>query len=489
QYGTTQRSVSNGIGVFTTAPKGELKGIAISGANVMFIGQKAAYSVKGYDNYYNPYTVDGSNAKWSSSATVGTLKGNEFTATKAGSTKVSVKSGAVTATYAVDVIGKDQIAEMTIDTAAGSLSKGASVSIPVKVTLKNGKSYKLTGDSLKWEFIGFSGKQSGDTITVESVGANTNTGYAIGRYDGYPTMIPFTKGESVKNLESFENIGYGITTQVTPAATTTGSVKLVSDLPGQTTGKAMQIDYDFTAGTGTKAVYAVFNGTSGKTVTGLPTSMTLDVYGDNSLNWLRAEFIDADGKAHLVDLAKQLDWSGWKSVKADFSSYGMKYPVKLKRVYVVTIAEGQDERAATGTVGIDNMKLQYPGTAAPSIKNHIEMTIGKKNAIAGDKAITLDVPPLELKGTTYVPIRFVSEAMGATLKWDNKLNRVTVIKGSTMLEMVIGNKEIVVNGARSETQVAPIIRNGRTLIPVRLFSEKLGLKVIYDGKTKKITID
>lgn len=489
QYGTTQRSVSNGIGVFTTAPKGDLKGIAISGANVMFIGQKAAFSVKGYDKYYNPYTVDGSNAKWSSSSSVGTLSGNEFTATKAGSTKVSVKSGAVTATYAVDVIGKDQIAEMTIDTAAGVLSNGASVSIPVKVTLKNGKSYKLTGDSLKWEYIGFKGKQNGDTITVDSVGANTNTGYAIGRYDGYPTMLPFTKGETVKTLESFEKIGYGITTQVTPAATTTGSVKLVSDLPGQTTGKAMQIDYDFTAGTGTKAVYAVFNGTSGKTVEGSPTSMTLDVYSDNSLNWLRAEFIDADGKAHLVDLAKQLDWSGWKSVKADFSSYGMKYPVKLKRVYVVTIAEGQDERTAIGTVGVDNMKLQYPGTAAPSVKNHIEMTIGKKNAVAGEKAITLDVAPLELKGTTYVPIRFVSEAMGATLKWDNKLNRVTVIKGSTMLEMVIGNKEIVVNGVRSETQVAPIIRNGRTLIPVRLFSEKLGLKVIYDGKTKKITID
>ncbi|MUT65029.1 stalk domain-containing protein [Paenibacillus sp. NEAU-GSW1] len=488
QYGTTQRSVANGIGVFTTAPKGELKGVAVSGSNVLFIGQKASYTVKGYDTYYNPYELNDTNAKWSSSGGVGTLSGNEFTATKAGSAKISVKSGAITSSYAVDVIGQDQIAELKIDAAAGVLSKGANVSIPVTVTLTNGKTYKLTGDSLKWEFIGFTGSQKGNTLTVESTGS-AQTGYAIGRYDGYPTMLPFTKGGSEKTLETFESVGYAINSQVTPSATTTGSVKLVSDLPGQTSNKALKISYDFSAGTGTKAVYAVFNGANGKTVDGSPTGMTVDVYGDGSLNWLRAEFTDADGKAHLVNLAKQLDWTGWKTVKADLASYGMKYPVKLKRVYVVTVPEGQDERAAKGAVGIDNMKLQYAAEPEAAVNKQIVMNIGKKAATVDGQNITLDVAPLELNGTTYVPLRFVTDAMGATLRWDDKLNRVSVIKGGTMLEMVIGKKEIVVNGTRSETAVAPIIRNGRTLIPVRLFSEKLGLKVGFESKTQKITID
>lgn len=490
QYETTQRSVANGIGVFTTAPQGNLKGIAISGSNVLFVGQKASFSVKGYDTYYNPYTVDGSNAAWSSSAAgIGTFNGNTFTAAKPGSTKITVKSGSVTATYPVEVIGKDQIAELKLDTAAGALSKGATVSIPVKVTLKNGKTYKLSGDSLKWEFTGFTATASGDTLTVNSVNQGATTGYAIGRYDGYPTMIPFTQGGSEKTLENFENVNYGINSQVTPAATTTGSVKLVTDIPGQTSGKALQISYDFSAGTGTKAVYAQFNGTSGKSVEGSPVSMTMDVYGDKSLNWLRAEFIDANGTAHLVDLAKQLDWTGWKSVKADLSGKGMAYPVKLKRVYVVTTPDGQDERAATGTVGLDNIKLQYAATATTPTKGHIEMTIGKKSAVSNGKTIAMEVAPFETGGTTYVPIRFVTDAMGVTLKWDNKLNRVTVLNGSKMLEMVIGKKEIIINGALSETEVAPIIKNGRTLIPIRLFSEKLGLKVTYDSKTKKIAID
>ncbi|MFF2483669.1 stalk domain-containing protein [Paenibacillus sp. NPDC058071] len=487
QYGTTQRSVANGIGVFTTAPKGQLKGITVSGSNVLFVGQKTSFTVKGYDTYYNPFTLDGTNANWSSSGGIGSLSGADFTATKAGTGKVTVKSGSVTASQTVEVIGRDQIADLRLDTAAGVLAAGATVSVPVTVTLKNGKSYKLSGDSLKWEYIGLTGSVKGNTLTVNTV--TGSTGYAIGRYDGYPTLLPLTAGGTERELENFEEVGYSITSQFTPAATTTGGVKLATDLPGQSSGKALQIDYDFSAGTGTKAVYAVFNGTSGRSVTGSPTGLSADVYGDGSLNWLRAEFTDADGKNYMVDLAKQLDWTGWKTVRADLGAYGMKYPVKLKRVYVVTIAEGQDERSATGTVGVDNLKLQYAADPSAATRTHVEMTIGSKNAVVGDKKLTLDVPPLELSGTTYVPLRFVTDAMGARLQWDNKLNRVTVINGSTMLEMTIGKKELITNGKLSETQVAPIIRNGRTLIPIRLFSENLGLKVGYEKATRKVTID
>lgn len=208
------------------------------------------------------------------------------------------------------------------------LAKGATISVPLTVKLKNGNSYKLSADSVKWEFVGFTASRSGDNLTVQSVNAGTSTGYAIARYDGFPTMIPFTQGEAVSTFEDFEKSTYPITSQVTPA-TTTGSVSLVSDFQGQASSKALKLDYDFTNGTGTKASYVVFN-TNGRAIEGSPTSMTVDLYGDNSLNWVRAEFLDADGKAHLVDLAKQLDWSGWKNVKMNLSSVGMKFPVKLK---------------------------------------------------------------------------------------------------------------------------------------------------------------
>ncbi|QAY67745.1 stalk domain-containing protein [Paenibacillus protaetiae] len=487
QYDTTQRSVSNGIGVFSTAPQGQLKGMKVSGANVLLLGTTASYTAKGYDNYYNPYTVDSAAASWSvTSGSIGTFSGNTLTATKAGSGTITVKSGSVTSTYNVEVVGKDQIASLKIDTAAGVLASGAQVSVPITVTLKDGKTYKLSGNSVKWEFIGFTATQKDNTLTVNTVNDGTKTGYAIARYDGYPTMIPLTPGQSETVFEDFENPNYLISGQVTPD-TTLGGVKLVTGLGGQTTGKSLQISYDFTAGTGTKASYAVFN-TNGRTVGGSPSSMTMDIYGDKSLNWLRAEFIDNAGKSYLVDLAKQIDWSGWKNVKADLSSLGMSYPVKLKRIYVVTTGDGQDERAASGSIGIDNIKMQFPVNVPAAPSTQIVMNIGNKAATVGGKAYTLDVAPVEMQGTTYVPIRFISEAMGGIVKWEQSLSRVTVLRGSTMLEMNIGKKEMNVNGKVSATSVAPIIQNNRTLIPIRLVSENLGLKVDYEAKTRKVTI-
>lgn len=488
QYGSTQRSVANGIGVFTTAPQGTLKGITVSGANVMFIGQKASYSLRGYDTYYNPYEIDNTSAVWSSEMAIGSFQGSEFTAAKAGKTTLSVKSGAISTKHELEVIGRDQIASLSIDTAAGVLAKGAAISVPLTVKLKNGNTYKLNGDNVKWEFIGFTAALEGDSLTVQSVNAGTNSGYAIARYDGYPAMIPFTKGEAVSDFEDFEKSTYPITSQVTPADATTGSVSLVSDFPGQTSAKALKLDYDFTYGTGTKASYAVFNST-GRTIEGSPTSMTIDLYGDNSLNWVRAEFIDADGKAHLLDLAKQLDFSGWKNIKVNLSAAGMKFPVKLKRIYVVTLAEGQDERSVSGSIGLDNMKLQYPPSVTVDSQIKVDMTVGKTAASVNGKTIKLDAAPIVLNGTTYVPVRFVSDAMGAKLLFDGKTKQVTVLRGNKLMEMTIGKKDLILNGVLQYSEVNPIIRNSRTLIPVRLFSEKLGLKVGYDAKAKKISID
>ncbi|WP_167330769.1 phosphodiester glycosidase family protein, partial [Paenibacillus sonchi] len=67
EYGTEQRSIVNGLGVYTSAPKGEVKGIKISGSTVLLIGQKATYSLKGYDTYYNPIDVAAGNPSWTAS--------------------------------------------------------------------------------------------------------------------------------------------------------------------------------------------------------------------------------------------------------------------------------------------------------------------------------------------------------------------------------------------------------------------------------------
>ncbi|MFF2889969.1 stalk domain-containing protein [Paenibacillus sp. NPDC057967] len=484
---SSQRSVSNGIGVFTTAPQGTVRGMSVYGSNIMLLGQTAKYAVSAYDTYYNPITVDPTTLTWTSSAAVGKFEQNAFTASKIGKTTFTAKSGNVEAKYEVEVIGQDQIASMKINTSAGMLSPGSSVSVPITVKLKNGKTYNLTGDSLKWEFVGFEGTYQNGAITVNSVDGKSTTGYAVGSYDGYGAMIPFVKGEEAVVVEDFEVSRYGITSQVTPADTTKGGVKLISDLPDQTS-RGLQISYDFSAGTGTRASYAVF-GTNGVTLAGSPTSMTMDVFSDNSKNWVRAEVVDASGKTHLLDVAKELNWDGWKNVKIDVGSAGIAFPAKLKRIYVVTIDQNSDKKAPSGAIAIDNIVLRTAATVKEPARSSIVMNIGNTNASVNGKGIKLEAAPLIQQGSTYVPLRFVSEAMGAEVLYDDKTRKVTVLRGSQMIEMTIGKKDYMLNGVRYTSDVAPFTRNGRTLIPVRLFSEKLGFKVGYDEKAKKVTIE
>lgn len=59
----------------------------------------------------------------------------------------------------------------------------------------------------------------------------------------------------------------------------------------------------------------------------------------------------------------------------------------------------------------------------------IELTIGKKVACINGENFNLKVEPTIINGTTMVPIRFVSEALGAKVEWDNKTKKVIIYQG------------------------------------------------------------
>ncbi|WP_240941877.1 stalk domain-containing protein [Paenibacillus sp. HB172176] len=483
----SQRNVANGIGVFTTAPQGALKGLIPVGSQVLFQGQTASYSVTGYDTYYNPFALDKEQTVWSASGDVGKFEGNTFTASKVGKTQITVQNGAVKQSYDVEVIGRDQIASMSIKASPGLLTEGTTLKAPISVKLNNGKTYSLSGDLVSWEFLGFEGSYKDGVITVGKVEKDAKLGYAIARYDGYGAMIPFVSDEKATSVEDFEVSRYAITAQVTPEGTTQGSVKLVSDLPQQKNGRALQLSYDFTNSSGTSASYAVFG--SGRTLSGSPSFLSMDVFSDNSNNWMRAEVIDANGKVHLLDITKQLNWSGWKNIQVDLAADSIAFPAKLTRIYVVTLDQDFTKKAASGAVAMDNLVLHAPTVVPEPAKAKVIMTIGKQQATIDGKAATLEAAPILQNNSTYVPLRFVTEAMGAQVFYNDALRKVTVIRGDDLLEMTIGEKAYTLNGMSYTSDVAPFIRNNRTLIPVRLFSEKLGFEVDYEDKLRKITID
>ncbi|CAM4275853.1 stalk domain-containing protein [Paenibacillus tarimensis] len=489
--GTYQRPVVNGIGVYTLAPKGSVKGITASGKQTLFIGEQAAYSVKAYDTYYNPVDPSGITASWSIDKT-GVAKVNNGTVTgiKPGEANLTVKSGTGSSKLPIEVVGEAKINKLTINASSTVLNAGSSVQVPVTAVLEDGKAYHVPAASLKWELIGFTGSVKDGILTVDTVKPETKAGYAIARYDGYSAVLVMSAGGTTdQRLEDFEKVSYGITTSGTPAGVK-GSVQLVTGYSGRETSKVLKFSYDFQGSTEnkTKAAYAVLNSSGGGIpLAGTPNGFSLDVYGDAGRNWLRATLVDANGKEHLVTLADAISWTGWKTVKAAFPSTGIAYPVKLKNLYVVTLAEGQDEREPSGELAFDNINVQYPVTAAPS-KAKVILKLGSKSATVNGEKVKLDVAPIALKGVTYLPLRFVADTMGGQVDWDQPAKRATAIRGDRMLDMWLGKKAFVINGVRNEADQSPIVRDGRTLVPVRLVSEQLGMSVKWEGTTKTITI-
>lgn len=86
---------------------------------------------------------------------------------------------------------------------------------------------------------------------------------------------------------------------------------------------------------------------------------------------------------------------------------------------------------------------------------------------------------------TLVPIRIVSEILGGTVGWDDKSRKVTINKTNTKIEMTIGSKNVKVNNSSKIIDVEPIIYHERTYLPLRFVSENLGAEVgYYDNKNE-----
>ena len=83
-------------------------------------------------------------------------------------------------------------------------------------------------------------------------------------------------------------------------------------------------------------------------------------------------------------------------------------------------------------------------------------------------------------GRTLVPLRTISEALGATVNWNNETQTVTIKRNETAVLMSIGQNIFYKNNEPISLDVAPIIKNDRTLVPIRAIAEAFNCVVVWD---------
>lgn len=103
-------------------------------------------------------------------------------------------------------------------------------------------------------------------------------------------------------------------------------------------------------------------------------------------------------------------------------------------------------------------------------------------------ALRFDVAPIIISGRAMVPARGILEAMGARVGWDAVTQTVTATKGNQTVRLVLGQTTATVNGQDIKLDVPPHLVSGRTLVPLRFVSQALGAFVDWSPATRAITI-
>ena len=112
-----------------------------------------------------------------------------------------------------------------------------------------------------------------------------------------------------------------------------------------------------------------------------------------------------------------------------------------------------------------------------------------KVLLNGEAIDFADVAPMIINDRTMVPLRAIFEALGATVEWDDATKTVTAKKGDITIKMTIGADSFTRNDEKVSLDSPATIVDSRTLVPVRAIAESFGSKVGWIAESKTVTIE
>lgn len=168
-------------------------------------------------------------------------------------------------------------------------------------------------------------------------------------------------------------------------------------------------------------------------------------------------------------------------------------------------SDGTETTAPSATPAATATPAPVPATATPAptvapkpanddtaalkekLDQAIALFIGSSKAYVNNNVKSVDdsnqdVVPVVKDGRTLVPVRFISENFGAKVDWDEAQGMVTVNKDDKVIKMSIGSTQYTVDGKEQTLEVPAQTINERTFIPLRALVEALGKNVFWDDR-------
>lgn len=350
------RAVSTAIGVFSEAPQGSLAGLIIEAEDTnVFVNTTRSFTVKGYDQYYNPVDVNQQNVRWSVSGIKGEFTGNTLRPVTVGEGKVVASVGQVEAE--LDISSLNSPVKLTLSPNSLSLPAGQTRTFAVTGLNKDGYTAKINPADVKWAVNGNLGSFENGVFTSAG-GGNGFISASVGSAQAYCALSVASETAVVKDTFEKSNGSF------LSFPTTVGGSYTISDEQahgGKTSGK---LTYDFSDTEGTRAAYLSFDG-NGIPIDAGATKIGVWLYNthENS-GWVRGEVMDTAGNKHIVEFTRTLDWVGWKQIEASLG--GITSPAYLSRLYLAQVNPVAD----SGSIYFDDLYVSVsssPSTVKPVI--------------------------------------------------------------------------------------------------------------------------
>lgn len=110
-----------------------------------------------------------------------------------------------------------------------------------------------------------------------------------------------------------------------------------------------------------------------------------------------------------------------------------------------------------------------------------------KVKVDGRKASSAPVS-LVVNNRTMIPMMSISQTLDASVSWDQHRSVITVVKGRDKISLQIGNPSVRVNDREVAMDAPPILKEGEILVPLRFISEALGARVEWKADTRTVEI-
>ena len=209
----------------------------------------------------------------------------------------------------------------------------------------------------------------------------------------------------------------------------------------------------------------------------MPVSVTYPMYNsfyDTGVDGIVSEPDDFD----KIEGYHQMTIVGWTKNKywIVINSWGINYG--MKGLYFIPFTyEFDNAIAISDTISPIRYKAK-----------NIRLGINNHKYYVDNEEKYLDSVPFIKHERTFLPVRFICEALGASVEWIQDEQKVIIRSEEAVIEMVIGSKNFIINGKPYKNDVAPFIVNERTMLPIRIIAETLNCKVMWYDFSREVEI-